>query len=217
MCTDATTTTPCPLQGKGRKRGFDIIRKPELEGTSFLYNNVEVKYVGTCPETGISLYCSILHNYGVRVFPNGSKTLINAIGSTSEGCRNVWDARRKQRYLHFAHAFGNHKQILVSHAVWMAAGRVIPPGMTMDHINGCTTDNRLGNLRCISNAENNRDGGFLRKLRHKGIDPVKIQRPYLLRYFDRMAEVKATISRWRYTHLTRSDLLTILYAPSLKW
>ena len=215
MCTDATAATPCPLQGKGRKRGFDIIRKPELEGTSFLYNNVEVRYVGTCIETGISLYCSILHNYGVRVYPDGRKVLVNPTTDTTENSK--YNAKRKQRYLLFKDAFGKHKQILVSHAVWMAAGRVIMPGMTMDHINGCTTDNHIGNLRCISNEQNMRDGGFLRKLRHQGIDPVTIQRPYLLRYFDRMAEVKATVSRHRYERLTRSDLLNILYAPSLKW
>ena len=87
----------------------------------------------------------------------------------------------------------------------------IPAGMTIDHIDGCTTNNDVRNLRCISNAINNRDGGFLRKLRNQGIKPPEIRRPYLLRYFDRMAHIKANISSRRYDHLDRADLMTILF------
>ncbi len=189
-------------------RSFEIIRKPDAE-PSFLCNNVEVRYVGTCPETGISFYCSMRHNYGVEVFPDGRKVVQNATGIK----QGKPYAHGKAEYLQFKHAFGKNKSILASHAVWMAAGRTIPEGMTIDHINGCTTDNCIENLRCITNALNARDGGFLHKLRNKGINPVAIQRSYLLRYFARMAKIKEAISPYKYRHLTFDILRAILYLP----
>lgn len=192
-----------------KKRGFEIIRIPSLHPEHLLFNNVEVRYVGTCPETGISFYCSIRTTYGVRVYPNGNKVLVNAT-TINKGYEYV---HGKADYRQFKHAFGRGKHICVSHAVWMADGRSIPEGMTMDHINGCTTDNRIENLRCIDNATNNRDGGFLRKLRNKGINPVAIDRTHLLRYYARMAKIKEAISRWRYRCLTFDQLRSILYLP----
>ena len=212
MCANVS---PCPLQGKGRKRGFEIIRTPDLEGSSFLFNIVLVRYVGTCPETGMSFYINNGQGgvIGVRVYQEKKKKLLNAKTDTTENCKVAYNAKRKQRYLLFANAFGHQKQILASHAVWMAAGRTIPAGMTIDHIDGCTTNNYIGNLRCVSNEINNRDGGFLRKLRHKGFDTSRIDRSLLLRYYDRMAKLKPAISRHRYERLTRDQLSHILYDP----
>lgn len=190
-----------------RQRSFDIIRVPEKEGTSFLFNNVEVFYVGTCPETGISFYCSTTQTYGMRVYPNGTKVLENARGVK---CGKPY-AHGNKEYLKFTHAFGRYKGILVSHAVWMAAGRTIKPGMTIDHINGDTTNNYLSNLRCIDIQTNQRDGGFLTKLSNKGINPTTIHRSTLLRYFARMACIKANISTYRYYKLNRADLRIILF------
>ena len=194
-----------------RRRSFEIIRKPELEGSSFLFNNVLVRYVGTCPETGMSFYCNNGEGgvIGVRVYPDGQKVNVNACGVKYGKAY----AHGKSEYQYFRNAFGNAKGILVAHAVWMAAGRTIPAGMTMDHIDGCTTNNYIGNLRCVSNEINNRDGGFLRKLRKNGIKTTNIQRPYLLRYFDRMAQLKPAIPRSHYARLTRDQLSHILYDP----
>lgn len=199
-----------------RQRSFEIIRKPELVGSSFLFNNVLVRYVGTSPETGISFYCndgegSVL---GVCVNPDGRKVQKTVNETSCANCKNAHDAKRKQRYLHFMHAFGKQKQILASHAVWMAAGRTIPAGMTIDHIDGCTTNNYIGNLRCVSNEINNRDGGFLRKLRNKGFNPARIDRAYLLRYYDRMAVIKASITDWHYQKLTKEQIRSILFLPA---
>lgn len=195
-----------------RHRSFDIIRRPELEGTSFLFNNVRVHYVATCPETGISFYCSITQTYGVKVYPNGRKALVNATG-VKKGY--IEYSHGKAEYLQFKDAFGYHKHILASHAVWMAAGRSIHPGYTIDHINGCTTDNRISNLRCIDGKTNLRDGGFLRKLRNKGIDPLSYKKCFLLRYFDRMALYKASHTKWQYRRLSREQLYWMLTLPSL--
>ena len=172
-------------------------------------NNVEVRYVGTCPETGVSFYSSTRCTYGVKVYPNGRKAVENATGVKY----GKPYAHGKAEYLYFKDAFGKHKGILASRAVWMATGRTIPEGMTIDHINGCTTDNHIGNLRCVSSAVNCRDGGFLTKLRNKGINPVAIRTNYLLRYFARMAKIKEAIPRWKYSCLTFEQLRSILYLP----
>ncbi|MBR4546497.1 MAG: HNH endonuclease [Paludibacteraceae bacterium] len=192
-----------------RQRSFELIRQPELEGSSFLFDNVLVSYVGTCPETGISFYCSTRTTYGVRVYPDGRK-----VHERATHVKGFSYSHGKAVYLQFKQAFGHRKGIYVSHAVWMAAGRTVKPGFTMDHINGNTLDNSLPNLRCIDNNTNNRDGGFLRKLRNKGFNPVTIDRSYLLRYYTRMAVIKATVSRYRYRRLSCSELHRIIFYPN---
>jgi hypothetical protein len=213
-----------------RRRSFEIIRKPDLIGSSFLVNNVRVAYVGTNPENNISFYANNGQGgvVGVSVYPDGRKVLKNATTSTNENSRTDYNAKRKQRYLQFKNAFGSKKGILASHAVYIAWSKQdpqtegpnmpaqhlyekIPAGMTIDHIDGCTTNNFIGNLRCISLAINSRDGGFLRKLRHQGINHPTIPRWILLRYYGRMEHIKASISERRYKHLDRADLMTILF------
>ena len=230
-----------------RQRSFEIIRKPDLIGLSFLFNNVRVAYVGTNPEIGISFYVNIGQGgvVGVRVNPDGRKVPANA---TPIKCGKSY-AHGNAEYLQFKNAFGTGKHILASHAVYIAwRNKEIPAGMTIDHIDGCSTNNFIGNLRCVSNAINNRDGGFLTKLRHQGINPgtssrqtgwrsqltfgferqeqrgaslqpdmasaekgTCIPRWMLLRYFDRMAIVKASVSETHYRRLTHGDLIVLLY------
>ena len=182
---------------------FKIVRIPDKERYAFLCNNVPVHYVGTCPETGFSFYCSLAHNYGVRINDKtGVSTIINP---------HMRGGRSKKEYLNFDHAFGHHKHILIHQAVWMADEREVPMGWELDHINGDKRDNSLQNLRVVTRQLNCRDGGFLRMLRNRKIDPVKIQRPYLLRYFDRMAIIKPALSQWKYRQLLHIDLRNILY------
>ena len=182
---------------------FKIVRIPDKEPMAFLCNNVPVHYVGTCPETGFSFYCSLAHNYGVRINDKtGVSTIINP---------HMRGGRSKKEYLNFDHAFGHHKHILIHQAVWMADEREMPVGWELDHINGDKRDNSLQNLRVVTRQLNCRDGGFLRMLRNRKIDPVKIQRPYLLRYFDRMAIIKPALSQWKYRQLLHIDLRNILY------
>ena len=184
---------------------FKIVRIPDKERLAFLCNNVPVHYVGTCPETGFSFYCSLAHNYGVRVNDKtGVSTIINPHmrGGTS-----------KKEYMNFDHAFGHHKHILIHQAVWMAAEREVPMGWEIDHINGDKRDNSLQNLRVVTRQLNCRDGGFLIMLRNRKIDPVRIERAYLLRYFDRMAVIKPALSPWKYRLLTHIDMRKIIYLP----
>lgn len=194
------------------QRKFSIIRKPDAI-RSFHFNNVKVDYVGTCPETGSSFYCSTRENYGVRVYPDGRKTLVCASPKTCSNSKRQDDAKRKQHYLQFKNALGHRKHILVSHAVWMTDGRTIPPGTVIDHINGNLTNNSISNLRCIKPEINDRDGGFLRKLRNKGFHPEKTQREILLRYYMRMAIIKQKLSHYLYRSMEYIDLFCILYRP----
>lgn len=184
---------------------FKIVRIPDKERLAFLCNNVPVYYVGTCPETGFSFYCSLAHNYGVRVCDKtGEKTIINP-----QPC----GGRRENKYLNFNHAFGQVKHIFVHQAVWMAAEREVPVGQEIDHINGDKRDNSLQNLRVVTRQRNCRDGGFLIMLRNRKIDPARIERAYLLRYFDRMAIIKPALSRCKYENLLHIDLRKIIYLP----
>ena len=149
---------------------------------------------------------------GVRVYPDGRKVAVNPKKNITDGSKI--DRNRGQRYLDFRHAWGKGKSILASHAVYTAwREKPIPTGMTIDHIDGVAQNNDFRNLRCISNDQNCRDGGFLSKLRHKGLNPARIDRAILLRYFDRMAKIKASITKYRYQRLTKDQLNHILYDP----
>ena len=198
-----------------RQRNFEIIRKPDLEDSSFLFNSVRVKLVpwhgqDVHPETGSAFYINSGKGgvIGVRVYPDGRKVAVNP-GYAKLAPRNK--RSKKEGYLQFSDAWGCHNYILASHAVYIAWRGPIEEGMTIDHIDGCSTNNDYRNLRCVSNAINSRDGGFLRKLRNKGINPTTIQRPILLRFYTRMANIKPIVTFYRYEHLTKDELLVILY------
>ena len=179
---------------------------------SIYYNNIEFRLVKyrrrkRHPKTGIAFYVNNGEGgvIGLRLYPDGRMKLVNAD-------KVAWKGKHgKAVYLQFRHAWGREIGILASHAVYLAWVGPMKPGMTIDHINGCTTDNRPENLRQVTNAINCRDGGFARKLRNKGFDTKRINRTYLLRYFDRMAQLKASVTKWQYQCLTKQQLQDILY------
>ena len=152
---------------------------------------------------------------GVRVYPDGRKVAVNPHTNISDGTNFPTMRRYSQRYQIFTNAWGHHISIYASHAVYTAWSdkpiQPIPKGMTIDHIDGVAQNNDFRNLRCVSNEINNRDGGFLRILRHKGFIPACIDRAYLLRFYERMAKIKASITNWRYRKMTKGQLRSILY------
>ena len=151
---------------------------------------------------------------GIRIYPDGRKVAVNPSTNITDGTKFPTRRRYSQRYLRFKNAWGKGIAISASHAVYTAwREKPIPAGMTIDHIDGVSQNNDFQNLRCISNAQNCRDGGFLSKLRHKGFNPACIERAHLLRYFDRMAVIKPALSKHKYYDLLRVDLRNILYMP----
>ena len=88
-----------------------------------------------------------------------------------------------------------------------------PAGWQVDHIDGDIRNAAVINLRILPDWLNYRDGGFIKKLRNKKIDPRMFSPKFLLRYFDRMAEFKNNHTRRQYDKLTRTELLQLLVGP----
>ena len=86
-------------------------------------------------------------------------------------------------------------------------------GEVSDHIDGNQLNYSITNLRIVDRPTNDRDGGFLKKLRNKGIRPEYFAPKFLLRYFDRMAEFKASHTYYQYARLTHNELLRMLVEP----
>ncbi len=120
---------------------------------------------------------------GLRIAPNGVKTIVPGTFTTSPNSKDPTDAKREQRYLHFAQAWGPREFILVSHAVYLAwVGSFDEP--CIDHKNGVTTDNRWQNLVPVDFKENSRRAVILRGLRQLGIDPAQLPFSVLDKYLD---------------------------------
>ena len=197
----------------------------DIPGTPFpreihLADGTHLRFVPDPRTTNRALYVAedgrINGNLAGYVMQNGELSLTTAHPDTTPNSKHGFNAKRKQRYWLLRHVFARHQHILISRAVYMAWVRPIPVGMTIDHIDGITTNNHYDNLRVLSNAENVRDGGFLAKLRNKGIRPEYYAKPYLLRYFQRMAEFKATHTETVYRSLTRVQLLEILVSDEYR-
>ncbi len=92
----------------------------------------------------------------------------------------------------------------------------IPEGGTIDHIDGNTLNNAIWNLRAVPRAINDRDGGFMRKLRNQGINVAMYHTDFILEGYERMAKWKAVHKQWQYDCLTRTDLLQIFLGPDFR-
>jgi len=102
------------------------------------------------PGNGYRFYVSNDGTIGLRIAPDGTQTIVNATPTTCENSKIQSDALRVQRYLQFCDAFGYHKHILVSHAVYLAwSGQRIPLYHQIHHLSGITTDNLIDNLLCV--------------------------------------------------------------------
>ena len=114
------------------------------------------------------------------------------------------------RYLLIPRAYGS---ILLARLKYLTFKGDIPAGYTIDHIDGNHLNNDIRNLRAVPRAINDRDGGFLRKLRNHGII-VAMYPGIILEGFERMAEWKASHTPWQYDRLTRDELLRIFIGPT---
>ena len=113
------------------------------------------------------------------------------------------------RYLAHPRGFGG---LLLARLKYLTFKGEIPEGFTIDHIDGNPLNNDIRNLRAVTPAINFRDGGFMRKLRNKGIRP-ELFSGALLGYYERMAVFKETHKHYEYDRLTREDLMRLLVGP----
>ena len=116
------------------------------------------------------------------------------------------------RYLKLNRQCGN---MLLARLKYLTFKGEIPEGYTIDHIDGNPLNNDIHNLRAVPRAINDRDGGFLRKLRNHGI-MVAMYSGIILEGFERMAEWKASHTPWQYDRLTRDELLRIFIGPKFQ-
>ena len=114
------------------------------------------------------------------------------------------------RYLQLPQRYGN---IYLARLKYLTFKGEIPKGYTIDHIDGNTLNNNIRNLRAVPRSINDRDGGFMRKLRNKGIN-VAMFPGIILEGYERMAQWKATHTEWQYRQLERDELLRIFVGPT---
>ena len=91
----------------------------------------------------------------------------------------------------------------------------IPKGYVIDHIDGNTFNNSIRNLRAVPRSINDRDGGFLRKLRNNGIR-VEFYGDIILEGYERLAEWKATHTPWQYHQLRGDDLRRVFVGAEFR-
>ena len=117
--------------------------------------------------------------------------------------------QKTTRYLALSKEYGS---MYLARLKYLTFKGEIKPDHEIDHIDGNTRNNDIRNLRAVPRAINRRDGGFMRKLRNKGIRP-ELFSGVLLVYFERMAVYKETHTERQYRNLTRDDLMRMLVGP----
>ena len=195
----------------------DLYIDPNRAGHSFFHEAELFRYVATHRANEVVFYCNIIATKGIAVYPSGRKGNVQFPCTDTTPNTKGYNGRRKQRYKYFRDAFGRHKGLLASHASYIAEhGKLIPAGMTADHMDGVTTHNHPSNIRLLSLSENSRQGSILRGLRNKGIIPSYFPLWMRDRYCRRMTEFRATHTQWQRDKLTREDLLHMLVEPDFK-
>ena len=92
----------------------------------------------------------------------------------------------------------------------------IPEGCVIDHIDGNTFNNDIRNLRAIPRSINDRDAGFMRKLRNNKIYIRMFSSNFILEGFARMAEWKTTHTKRQYEKLRGDNLKSVFFGPSFR-
>ncbi len=127
-------------------------------------------------------------------------------------CPHEKHLKTSVQYLRVPNNFGS---IYLARLKYLTFKGEIPAGYTIDHIDGNPLNNDIRNLRAVPDSINRRDGGFLKKLRNHGII-VAMYPGIILEGFARMAEWKASHTEYRYSRLTRDELLRIFVGPTFR-
>ena len=117
-------------------------------------------------------------------------------------------------YLHVNHK-GKDRHYSMHFLVFCTFHHIPEKGKHIDHIDGDSFNNRPSNLREVDKSINDRDAGFLRKLRNHRID-VRMYPGIILEGYERMAKYKATHKKWQYEKLSRKDLLLLFVGDGFR-
>lgn len=120
--------------------------------------------------------------------------------------------KTKAKYLTLTGQYGS---MYLARLKYLTFKGEIKPDEEVDHIDGNPLNNNILNLRAVKRAINRRDGGFMRKLRNKGIN-IAMFPGIILEGYERMAKWKATHTEWQYRQLgkkDRNELLRIFIGP----
>ena len=161
--------------------------------------------------------------------PDGSWTRKHLIG-----CTPIVPTPNRHSQYPLVHVDGQRSPVTVHSIVARAWLGPIPCGWQIDHIDGDIRNASVLNLRILPPWLNHRDGGFLRKLRHRKIDCPTLLLIYgacfprdpleralhirhlFLRFYDRMDHFRATHTPKQYTRLSRPDLLALFMQDPLR-
>lgn len=117
--------------------------------------------------------------------------------------------KTKTRYLSLSRAHGD---MYLARLKYLTFKGEIKPGEVIDHIDGNTLNNDIRNLRAVTRAINDRDGGFMRKLRNNGYI-VAMFPGIILEGYERMARWKAEHTERQYEKLRGQELLRVFVGP----
>ena len=112
-------------------------------------------------------------------------------------------------------ANGHTRYVSVALLVMATFNHKVPDrsiGEVIDHIDGNTLNNNPNNLRIVTRAINDRDAGFMRKLRNNGYN-VAMFPGIILAGYKRMAQWKAEHTQSQYKQLRGKELLRVFVGP----
>ena len=118
-------------------------------------------------------------------------------------------------YLRFT-AGGHIRDVGIAFLVMATFKHKIPDrskGEVIDHIDGDTLNNNPSNLRIVTRKINDRDAGFMRKMRNNGYPVAKFP-GIILEGYERMALWKAEHTEWQYENLKGRELLKVFLGPN---
>ena len=128
-------------------------------------------------------------------------------------------ARNTNRYYYLKINVGSSlRNVSIALIVMATYNHQVPDrtkGEVIDHIDGNPLNNNPRNLRIVSRAINDRDGGFMRKLRNNGYN-VAMFPGIILEGYARMAEWKETHTVWQYQCLRGPELLRVFIGPQFQ-
>ena len=128
----------------------------------------------------------------------------------------VPDERHKKNTTRYLKMPGNYGNMYLARLKYLTFIGPIPEGCVIDHIDGNTFNNATDNLRAVPRTINDRDGGFMRKMRNNGYPVHMFCKVAILAGYKRMAKWKVSHTKWQYDQLNGKALLQVFIGPNYK-